>query len=246
MDTALYHHIAERVHGDVRAALNTLELIVRSIDDKNGVVTVTKDDVETCLQQTVTEGDKNGDSHYNLLSAFQKSIRGSDVDASLHYLGRLVLTGDLVSIVRRLNVIGYEDIGLANPELASRVPVMTQTAERLGFPEARIPLAQCVIELALSAKSNHAYKALDKAIEAIQDGRDLSIPKHLCDTHYKGAERLGHVGYIYPHDFPYHIAKQTYLPEKYLHDAYFDAQGENSIQSIQNTYEKLKRFTGPK
>ena len=158
--------------------------------------------------------DKDGDMHYDVMSAFQKSIRGSDVNAALHYLARLIEAGDLPTIVRRLLVISYEDIGLASPSAGQRTLAAIQSAERLGLPEARIPLSQAVIELSLSPKSNSAIKAIDSALSDIRKGKVGQIPNHLRDGHYQGAKDLGRsIGYKYPHDYENGYIKQQYLPD---------------------------------
>lgn len=231
-------YIAEQANGDIRTALNTLELAVLSTEpDSNGIRMITKAIIGTCLQQRQIGGDKDGDSHYNLLSAFQKSIRGSDADAALHYLARLIQAGDLISINRRLLVIAYEDISLANPALGQETLAAITVAERVGFPEARIPLAQITVRLALSPKSNVAYKALDKATDALKSGRDLQVPAHLQDAHYKGAKALGRgVGYKYPHDYPYGIIGQQYLPDAYASDRYLSFRDSEDTQDAQNKY----------
>lgn len=189
-------HFTNSAQGDIRSALNALELAVLSSEDLNGKITITLKDARDTMQQTAFLHDKDGDQHYDVMSAFQKSIRGSDVDAALHYLARLISAGDLVTIARRLLVIAYEDIGLANPALTSRTLDAILAAERLGFPEARIPLSHAVIELALSPKSNTAITSIDHALSDIRKGRAGIVPKHLKDGHYAGAKELGNsIGY---------------------------------------------------
>lgn len=237
--------IAEMTHGDLRSALNALELAVLSTElvDGETVRQVTRDVIHTCLQTNDIGGDKDGDSHYNLLSAFQKSIRGSDVDAALHYLARLIHAGDIISINRRLLVIAFEDIGLAQPGITTETLTAVTTAEKVGLPEARIPLAHIVVRLALSPKSNVAYKALDIALEALNDGRVLEIPKHLKDAHYKGAVKLGNgVDYKYPHAYPYNITQQSYLPDDYAGDRYLQFRDEYDLPTVQNEYGKINQF----
>ena len=153
--------------------------------------------------------------HYDVMSAFQKSIRGSDVNAALHYLARLIEAGDLPTIVRRLLVISYEDIGLASPNAGQRTLAAIESAERLGLPEARIPLSQAVIELCLSPKSNSAMSAIDSALSDIRNGHVGQIPNHLKDGHYQGAKDLGRsIGYKYPHQYVNGYVSQQYLPDK--------------------------------
>lgn len=240
-------YLAKRTNGDLRSALNTLELVVVSTPPSDdGTVHITQEVINTCIQNPQIGGDKDGDSHYNLLSAFQKSIRGSDVDATLHYLARLIQNGDIISIFRRLLVIAYEDIGLANPSLPSETLDAIQTAERVGLPEARIPLAYIAIRLALSPKSNVAYKAIDLANEALKSGRNLEIPKHLKDGHYKGAKALGNsVGYKYPHDYAYAITKQQYLPDEFQSDRYLQFRDSEDTKNVQEIYYRLNQAIKP-
>lgn len=222
-DTLLF--IANNTDGDVRKALNSFELAILSTPADQDTVTITTQVMEEILQKKVLAGDKDGSEHYNLLSAFQKSIRGSDVNASLHYLARLILSGDLIGICRRLSIIAFEDIGLANPTAVTLTKNAIDVARDTGFPEARIPLAMAVVELALSPKSNNAYMALDRAITDINDPEiDTTIPAHLRDAHYKGADKMGVVGYNYPHDFNAHYIPQQYLPASLTNAFYLDTE----------------------
>lgn len=170
-------HFATASNGDVRSALNALELaVVSSETNEKGVIHVSLEVAEECLQRKSLAHDKDGDAHYDVLSAFQKSVRGSDVNAALHYMGRLIEAGDLISISRRMLVMAYEDIGLANPQAAVHTLSAIQTAEKIGFPEARIPLANAVIELCLSPKSNSAIMAIDAALADIRKGHSGEVP----------------------------------------------------------------------
>ncbi len=211
------------VNGDLRSALNGLELAAKSTDPaQDGKIHLTLPIIEECVQKKALAADKDGDAHYDIISAFQKSIRGSDVDAALHYLARLIAAGDLPSIARRLTVIAYEDIGLANPPAVQRAITAIQAAEKIGLPEARIPLADTVIELALSPKSNSGIQAIDAALERIDQGSFGEIPNWLKDAHYQGVKKLGHgVDYQYPHDFPQDWVRQQYLPDKIKNDEYY-------------------------
>lgn len=211
------------INGDLRSALNGLELAAKSTDPaQDGKIHLTLPIIEECVQKKALAADKDGDAHYDVISAFQKSIRGSDVDAALHYLARLIAAGDLPSIARRLTVIAYEDIGLANPPAVQRAITAIQAAEKIGLPEARIPLADTVIELALSPKSNSGIQAIDAALERIDQGSFGEIPNWLKDVHYQGAKKLGHgVDYQYPHDFPQDWVRQQYLPDKIKNDEYY-------------------------
>lgn len=237
-----FNHFAFSANGDMRSALNGLELAVASTPpDESGSINIDLAIAEECMQKKSFSHDKKGDAHYDVLSAFQKSIRGSDVNAALHYLGRLIEAGDLDSIARRLIVIAYEDIGLANPQAGPRAVAAVEAAERIGFPEARIPLAVAVVELALSPKSNSAYTALDEALADIRSGKYGDIPAHLKDAHYQGAEQLGRgIGYKYPHDYESGWVRQQYLPDEIKHRKYYQPKSTGKFeQSIKKIYENL-------
>lgn len=238
------NHFANGCGGDVRSALNALELAVLSTKaDESGQITITLAAAEECLQKKSFSHDKNGDAHYDVLSAFQKSIRGSDADAALHYLARLIEAGDLESISRRLLVMAYEDIGLASPQAGPRVLSAVQTAERVGFPEARIPLANAVIELCLSPKSNSAYQAIDAALHDIRTGKIGEVPVHLKDAHYKGAAALGRgADYLYPHDYENGWVKQQYLPDPLKNKQYYEPKQTGKFEgALKQVYENLRR-----
>lgn len=238
-----FDHFSGSANGDVRAALNGLELAVSSTPkNKENEKMITLEIAEECMQKKSFSHDKDGDLHYDVLSAFQKSIRGSDVNASLHYLARLIEAGDLDSIARRMIVIAYEDIGLANPQAGPRAIAAVEAAERIGFPEARIPLATSIIELALSPKSNSAYKALDAAISDIQKGVNSNIPLHLKDSHYPGADKMkkGAV-YKYPHNYQNGWVKQQYLPDSLKGRSYYDPKVTGKFeQAIKQVYDKIQ------
>lgn len=241
IDTNAQMFLSQATNGDVRSALNALELAVKSTPESNGKIHITLDIIEETTQRKSIDADKNGDSHYNLISALQKSIRGSDVNAALHYLARILESGDLTIAIRRLTVIAFEDIGLANPSVWTQVVSATTAALQLGLPEARIPLSDAVIALALSPKSNKAYKAIDMATADLSMGYDLSIPAHLKDSHYKGASALGNgVGYKYPHDYEHAIVPQRYLPYA-LNSEYIDLNDPSGHESVlKQTYDHLK------
>lgn len=211
-------------NGDLRSLYNAIDLAILSTPTYEGHKTITLDIIQNCIQKTQFSMDKSGDAHYDILSALQKSIRGSDVNASLHYAARLIAAGDLPSLARRLTVIAYEDIGLANPDAQIHTVTALEAAQKLGFPEARIPIANIVIELALSPKSNSAYLAIDKALEDLNKNGPLPIPRHLRDGHYSGSKQLGNsLNYKYPHDYPEKWVKQQYLPNKIKYQNYFEA-----------------------
>lgn len=222
--------IAKLAGNDLRYAYNLLEISYYATDNKK----ITEEKIRTINNKPAFFSDKNGDGHYDLLSAFQKSIRGSDVDAALHYLGRLIIEGDLDSIYRRMSVIAYEDIGLANPAIGPRVDAAINAAERVGLPEARIPLGTIVAEMALSPKSNTAHIALDKAIEDIENGNVGNVPNHIktSSTEYK-----------YPHDYKGAYVVQQYLPDKLKNKKYYvpkDIGYEKQIKEIYTRLEHLK------
>ncbi|WP_314077339.1 replication-associated recombination protein A [uncultured Granulicatella sp.] len=237
------HTLTHFSNGDVRSSLNALELAVKStLENEDGKIIITEEIAGNCLQRKVFAHDKNGDQHYDVISAFQKSIRGSDVDAALHYMARLIEAGELITLIRRLLVIAYEDIGLANPAGASRAVLAVQAAEKLGLPEARIPLANAVIELALSPKSNTAILSIDAALSDVRQGKSGNIPSHLQDAHYQGAQKLGRgTNYQYPHNYPNHWVKQQYLPDTLKHTQYFHPDPTSKFEeALKEQYKKFQ------
>lgn len=237
-------HFAISANGDLRSALNGIELAVFSTPKNNEKqIEIDLNVAEECMQQKSFSHDKSGDAHYDVLSAFQKSIRGSDVDAALHYLGRLIEAGDLESIARRMIVTAYEDIGLANPQAGPRAIAAVEAAERLGFPEARIPLSVAIIELCLSPKSNTAYKALDAALTDIRQGKSGEVPRHLKDSHYHGAKQLGRgVEYKYPHHSPSGWVKQQYLPNSIKNKQYYYPKSTGKFEkAMKQVYENINQ-----
>lgn len=237
-------HFALSSNGDMRAALNGLELAAFSTpEDEQGKVVIDLNVAEECMQKKSFSHDKGGDAHYDVLSAFQKSIRGSDVDAALHYLGRLIEAGDLDSIARRMIVTAYEDIGVANPQAGSRALAAVEAAERIGFPEARIPLSVAIVELCLSPKSNSAYKALDAALQDIRSGKSGDIPPHIKDSHYKGAKDLGRgIDYKYPHNFDSGWISQQYLPDQIKNRQYYYPKDTSKFeQAMKQVYNKIRQ-----
>lgn len=233
--------LTQATNGDLRSALNGLELAVKSTPVTDGKINITLPIIEECVQRKAVSNDKNGDAHYDVISAFQKSIRGSDVNAALHYMGRLIEAGDLPSIARRLMVIAYEDIGLGNPQACARTVSAVQAAEKLGFPEARIPLADAVIDLALSPKSNSGIVAIDAALEDIRAGKAGEVPDQLRDAHYKGAAKLNRgVGYKFPHDYPNDWVKQQYLPDRLKQVTYYQPKTNGKYEkALAEQYQRL-------
>jgi len=238
--------IAMGTNGDARKSLTLLESIVYSSDKEEGTFIIKDETIEQMIEKVGVFGDKKGSHFYNLLSSLQKSIRGSDVDAALYYLAHLLESGDLVAVNRRLLVIAYEDIGLAKTSVGNNVLAAVTASERLGLPEARIPLSVAVVEMCLSSKSNAAYKALDAAIADVRSGRVGDIPMHLRDGHYEGSKKLGHVGYIYPHDHPIGTfggwVDQDYLPEKLKGTQYYHPTEAGEEKKLGSIYDKLRGF----
>lgn len=221
--------IAKLSGNDLRYAYNLLEIAFYSSD----TVEVTIEKIKEINNKPVFFSDKNGDGHYDVLSGLQKSIRGSDVNASLHYLARLVVEGDLDSIYRRLSVIAYEDIGLANPAIGPRLDAAINACERVGLPEARIPLGTIVTEMALSPKSNTAHTAFDEAISDIESGNVGTLPKHL---------RTDSPDYVYPHNYKGAFVVQQYLPDKLKNKKYYHPKDIGYEKQIKETYERIERL----
>ncbi|EFR31271.1 replication-associated recombination protein A [Eremococcus coleocola] len=225
-------HFAHVTQGDIRSALNALELAVLSTPQNDqGQIVISQAIAEECLQHKRLTHDRDGDAHYDVISALQKSIRGSDVNAALYYLAILLEAGELVIACRRLLVIAYEDIGLGNPQATERTVAAINAAEKLGLPEARIPLSFATIELSLSPKSNTAITSIDAAMVAIHAGQTGSVPDHLRDSHYQGASKLGRgTDYKYPHAYPGHYVVQDYLPQNLLNKEFFQTDPNSSYE----------------
>ncbi|MBP1564256.1 MAG: replication-associated recombination protein A [Oscillospiraceae bacterium] len=239
VEDGVVEHISFTCGGDVRKAVTTTELSVFAGEVTDKGITVLLDDVKQLSQRSNMNYDRDGSQHYDILSAFQKSIRGSDENAALHYLARLLNAGDLISICRRLLVITSEDIGLAYPSAISIVKSCVDSAMQLGMPEARIPLAQAVILLCTSPKSNSAIEAIDAAMRDVLCGEYGEIPAHLKDGHYSGANAIGHaIGYRYPHSYKNHYVKQQYLPDK-IKDKVYYTFGQNKQEQAALAYRKM-------
>lgn len=221
--------IAKLSGNDLRYAYNLLEVAFYSTDNKK----ITEKEIKKINNKPVFFSDKNGEGHYDVLSGLQKSIRGSDVDAALHYLARLTIEGDLESIYRRLSVIAYEDIGLANPAIGPRLDAAINAAERVGLSEARIPLGTIVVEMALSPKSNTAHIAFDEAIADIEKGNVGTIPKHI---------KTNSPDYKYPHDYKGAYVIQQYLPDKLKNKKYYHPKDIGYEKNIKEIYERLEKI----
>lgn len=234
-------HIARGCGGDVRKSLNTLELCALSADTAEEGRLIPLALAEQLTQKSSMKYDRNGDQHYDILSAFQKSIRGSDPDAGLHYLARLLEAGDLISPCRRLLVIASEDIGLAYPQAVSIVKACVDNAMQLGLPEARLPLAQAVLLLATAPKSNSVIEAIDAAMADVRSGDAGDIPAHLKDSHYGGAAKLGRgKTYQYPHAFLNHYVEQQYLPDNIKDHVYYQYGANKNEQSAEKYWDAIK------
>ena len=227
IDKESLEYIANLSSGDVRSAINLLEVAYYSTT--NHLINI--DVVKNINAKPIFFHDKNEDGHYDVLSALQKSIRGSDVDATIHYIARLIEAGDLDSIYRRLSVIAYEDIGLANPGIGPRLDAAINASERVGLPEARIPIAEIAIEMALSPKSNSAYLALDRALEDIHKGNTGNIPDHI---------KTNSTTYLYPHNYKNDWVKQDYLPKNILGTKYYIAKDNLVEKNLNKVWKEMK------
>ena len=221
-------YIAQLAGSDLRYAYNLLEIAYYAADQKK----IQVETIQAINSKPVFFSDKDGDGHYDVLSAFQKSIRGSDVDASLYYLARLIMEGDLDSIYRRMSVIAYEDIGLANPGIGPKVMAAIEASDRVGLPEARIPLGTMVIEMALAPKSNSAHLALDEALADIEKGNTGNVPNHI---------KTNSTTYKYPHDYKSAFVKQQYLPDKLKGKHYYHPKDLGYEKNLKNFYEYLEQ-----
>ena len=233
--------VAAACGGDVRKAVTAVELLYQSAKPKDGVLYVTSEDALQLAQRSAMRYDRDGDEHYDLLSALQKSIRGSDPDAAVYYLGRLLVAGDLLSPCRRLLVIASEDIGLAYPQAIAITKACVDAAVQLGLPEARLPLAEAAILLATAPKSNASHNAIIAAMEDIQRGAMGSIPRHLQNVHADSAGQEREQGYLYPHVFPHHYVKQRYLPEELGEKHYYEYGDNKTEQAAKRYWDEIKK-----
>lgn len=241
IDDQVYKRIAQGCGGDVRQALNCAENCFYAAETKNGKKAIDIDTVDQLVQKSSVHYDREGDEHYDIISAYQKSMRGSDPDAALHYLARLLSAGDLPSACRRLMVCACEDVGLAYPQIIPIVKAAVDAALMLGMPEARIPLADAVVLVANSPKSNSAYMGINEAMEDISKGNYGPIPRQLQNKHYDGedAEVKGQF-YLYPHDFKNHWVKQQYLPDKIKDKKYYAYGLNKNEQAFKSYWQKVK------
>ena len=233
--------ISRAAAGDVRRALNMLELCVLTSETEEKI-DITDDTVEQIAASGAVRYDRDGDEHYDIISAYQKSMRGSDPDAAVFYLGRLLAAGDLPSACRRLMVCACEDVGLAYPQIIPIVRAAVDIAEKVGLPEARLPLADAVILVAMSPKSNSGHNAIVAAMEDINKGIGGAVPRHLQNKHYDGeeAEQKGQ-NYKYPHDYGNHYVKQQYLPDRIKNKHYYEFGDNKTEQKYREYWEKIKK-----
>lgn len=243
MDDDALEFLADMANGDARAALTAIELGILTTDrSEDGIIHITLDVASECIQKRVINYDKTGDNHYDTISAFIKSMRGSDPDAAVYYLARMLYAGeDVKFIARRIMILASEDIGNADPQALQVAIAAAQAVERLGMPEARIVLAQAVTYMASAPKSNSAINAIDKAMRVVQETKTPPVPVHLQDAHYKSAGKLGHgKGYKYAHDYKNHYVKQQYLPDGLTGEVFYEPSENGYEQQIRAYYKKIK------
>lgn len=243
IDEEALDFLADVANGDARAALTAIELgILTTERSADGKIHITLEVASECIQKRVVRYDKTGDNHYDTISAFIKSMRGSDPDAAVYYLARMLYAGeDVKFIARRIMILASEDIGNADPQALQVAVAAAQAVERLGMPEARIVLAQAVTYMASAPKSNSAINAIDKAMRVVQETKTPPVPVHLQDAHYKSAGKLGHgKGYKYAHDYKNHYVKQQYLPDGLTGEVFYEPSENGYEQQIRAYYKKIK------
>ena len=234
-------HIAAACGGDVRKAMNAVELLLNSAKREQGKLLVTLEDAQTVAQRSAMRYDREGDDHYDIASALMKSLRGSDPDAALHYLARLLEAGDLITAIRRLLCSASEDIGMAYPQAAQIVKACCDSALQLGLPEAKLPLAQAAVLLATAPKSNSVVAAIDAAMADVRAGKTGDYPRHLQNVHADSAGMERDQGYLYPHNFPGHWVKQQYLPDQLEGTHYYQYGDNKTEQAARRYWEELKK-----
>ncbi|MBR6316075.1 MAG: replication-associated recombination protein A [Lachnospiraceae bacterium] len=241
IDDDALEFLADLSEGDARRGLNAIELGVMTTErSEDGLIHITLDVAQECIQKRVLRYDKSGDNHYDTISAFIKSMRGSDPDAVLYYLAKMITAGESVTfIARRIMICAAEDVGMADPNALNVAVSASLAVERIGMPEARIILAEAAVYVATAPKSNASYLGIDEAMSVVNETGNLPVPIHLMDSHYKGAAKLGHgIGYQYAHDFPHHYVEQQYLPDA-IKDRVFFRPGENGYENRIREYMDL-------
>ena len=242
-EDGMREYIASCCGGDVRKAMNAVELLLSAAKRREGKLLVTMEDTKMAAQRSAMRYDRAGDDHYDILSALQKSIRGSDPDAACHYLARLLEAGDLISACRRLMVIACEDVGLAYPQVIPIVKACVDAANMLGLPEARIPLGDAAVLMATAPKSNSAHLALDAAMADVRAGRTGDYPRHLQNVHADSTGLEREQGYLYPHNFPHHYVKQQYLPDQLAGVRYYEYGENKTEQAAKQYWDRIKGET---
>lgn len=235
--------LADISNGDARNALNAVELGILTTDrSQDGIIRIDIATAEQCIQKRAVRYDKTGDNHYDTISAFIKSMRGSDPDAAVYYLAKMLYAGeDIKFIARRIMICASEDVGNADPQALQVAVAASEAVERLGMPEARIVLSQAAVYVACAPKSNASYMAVDKALDIIKNEQSRPVPAHLQDAHYKSAAKLGHgVGYLYAHDYPNHYVKQQYLPDGLENTRFYEPTDNGYEKVIKQHLDRIK------
>ena len=241
LEAGVREHIASACGGDIRKAMNALELLSSAARREDGKLLISLEDAQTAAQKSAMRYDREGDNHYDIASALMKSLRGSDPDAAVHYLARLLEAGDLITAIRRLLCSASEDVGLAYPQAVPIVKACVDSALQLGLPEAKLPLSEAAILLATWPKSNSACMAIDAAMVDVRAGRTGDIPRELQNVHADSAGMEREQGYLYPHDFPGHWVRQQYLPNELKNRKYYQYGDNKTEQAARRYWEEIKK-----
>ena len=241
LEDGVREHIASACGGDIRKAMNALELLSSAARREEGKLVISLEDAQTAAQKSAMRYDREGDNHYDIASALMKSLRGSDPDAAVHYLARLLEAGDLITAIRRLLCSASEDVGLAYPQAVPIVKACVDSALQLGLPEAKLPLSEAAILLATWPKSNSACMAIDAAMADVRAGRTGDIPRELQNVHADSAGMEREQGYLYPHNFPGHWVKQQYLPNELKNRKYYQYGDNKTEQAARRYWEEIKK-----
>ena len=241
LEEGVREHIASACGGDIRKAMNALELLASAAKKEQGKFLVSLDDAKTAAQKSAMRYDREGDAHFDIASALMKSLRGSDPDAALHYLARLLEAGDMTTAIRRLLCSASEDVGMAYPQAALIVKALVDNALQLGLPEARLPLAQAAVLLATAPKSNSVYQGIAAAMADVKAGRVGDIPRELQNVHADSAGLEREQGYLYPHDFPGHWVRQQYLPDELKNRKYYQYGDNKTEQAARRYWDEIKK-----
>ena len=241
LEDGVREHIASACGGDIRKAMNALELLSSAARREDGKLLISLEDAQTAAQKSAMRYDREGDNHYDIASALMKSLRGSDPDAAVHYLARLLEAGDLITAIRRLLCSASEDVGLAYPQAVPIVKACVDSALQLGLPEAKLPLSEAAILLATWPKSNSACMAIDAAMADVRAGRTGDIPRELQNVHADSAGMEREQGYLYPHDFPGHWVRQQYLPNELKNRKYYQYGDNKTEQAARRYWEEIKK-----